>query len=108
MTPEELAQGQLDAYNEQDLDKFCSFFSDEVRIYDAHSKELLFCGMKDFRTRYAKTFSNPNLQCTLLNRIVHENVVIDHESVVGLDESVTYAVAIYHTRETTITEVHFY
>ena len=108
MTPEQLAQGQLDAYNAHDLETFCGFFSDDVRVFDAHTGELLFEGKKAFRTRYTKTLSNPKLHCTLVNRMVQENIVIDQESVVGLGEDVTHAIAIYHTRESAICEVHFY
>ena len=108
MTPEELAQGQLDAYNAHDLETFCSFFSDDIRVFDAHTGELLFSGKDDFRARYTKTLSNPKLHCTLVNRMVQENIVIDQESVVGLGDGVTHAIAIYHTNESAICEVHFY
>jgi len=108
MTPEQLAQGQLEAYNAHDIESFCSFFSDDVRVYDAHTQELLFSGKEDFRTRYTKTLSNPQLHCTLVKRMVQENIVIDQESVVGFSEEITHAVAIYHTKEQQICEVHFY
>ena len=108
MTPEQLAQGQLDAYNAHDLDTFCSFFSDDIRVFDAHTGELLFSGKELFRERYTQTLSNPDLHCTLVNRMVQENIVIDQESVVGLGDEVTHAIAIYHTHKDTICEVHFY
>ncbi|MAA77666.1 MAG: steroid delta-isomerase [Deltaproteobacteria bacterium] len=108
MTPEQLAQGQLDAYNAHDLDAFCSFFSDDIRVFDAHTGEVLFSGKKLFRERYTKTLSNSKLHCTLINRMVQENIVIDQESVVGLSEDVTHAIAIYHTSNHAICEVHFY
>ena len=46
--------------------------------------------------------------CTLVNRMVQENIVIDQESVVGLGDDVTHAIAIYHTNNDAICEVHFY
>ena len=107
-TPEALAQGQLDAYNAHDIDAFCSFFAEDVRVYDAHSNELLFSGQEEFRHRYAQRFSNTELHCTLLNRMVQGNIVIDQESVVGLREGVVHAIAIYHIEGDVISEVRFY
>ena len=108
MTPEQLAQGQLEAYNAHDLETFCRFFSEDIRVFDAHTGELLFSGKEAFRERYTKTLSNPKLHCTLVNRMVQENIVIDQESVVGLGEEVVHAIAIYHINDSAICEVHFY
>ena len=108
LTPLECAQGQLEAYNNQDIETFCSFFAEDVRVYDALTKELLFEGMEKFRERYTKSFANPKLHCTLINRMVQENIVIDQESVVGLGEEVVAAIAIYHVNDGCIQEVHFY
>ena len=107
-TPEALAQGQLDAYNAHDIDAFCSFFAEDVRVYNAHTNELLFSGQAEFRRRYTQRFANADLHCTLINRMVQGNVVIDQESVVGLREGVVQAIAIYHIEGDLISEVHFY
>jgi hypothetical protein len=108
LSPEALAQGQLNAYNKHDINTFCTFFAEDVRVYDALTKQMLFQGMDAFRARYTKSFANPKLHCTLVNRIVHDNIVIDQEFVVGLGEDVVRAVAIYHVGEGCIKEVHFY
>ena len=107
-TAEELAQGQLEAYNNHDIEAFCSFFAEDIRVYDAHTQVLLMEGMKQFRARYTKTFSNKKLHCTLVNRMTQENIVIDQESVVGLGDDTVKAIAIYHTKNDLIREVHFY
>ena len=108
LSPEELAQGQLEAYNNHDIETFCSFFSKNIQVYDAMTKEIMFSGMEAFRERYTKRFANPELHCTLVNRMVHENIVIDQESVLGLGEEVVLAIAIYHIEDGLIQEVHFY
>ena len=108
LSPEELVQGQLEAYNNHDIETFCTFFSEEILVFDALTKQLLFEGMQDFRERYIQSFANPNLHCTLVNRMVQENIVIDQESVVGLGEDIVQAIAIYHIKDGIITEVHFY
>ena len=106
--PENIAQGQLDAYNDHDLEKFCQFFAEDVKVFDAHTQDLLFEGMQAFRSRYQKTLSNPNLHCTLVNRMVQENIVIDQELVNGMGEDVVHAIAIYHIKDGQIYQVHFY
>ena len=111
-TSEELAQGQLDAYNAHDIDTFCSFFAEDIRVYDALDHSLLMEGMKQFRARYRKTFANEKLHCTLVNRMVQGDIVIDQEAVVGFgaddEDEMVKAIAIYHTRDGLIREVHFY
>ena len=105
---EELVQGQLDAYNAHNLEQFCQYFSEDIKIYDGHSNELLFEGMLAFRERYRKTFSNPKLHCTLVNRMIQENIVIDQESVVGFGAELVKAIAIYTIKDGLIQEVRFY
>jgi len=107
-SPNELVQGQLEAYNARDLERFCSYFSADVRVYDAQTRELLFEGMTAFRERYTQTFANEQLHCHLVNRIVHNHVVIDQELVTGMQEEPVHAVAIYHTQDGWISEVLFY
>lgn len=108
MTPIELVQGQLDAYNAHDIDTFCTFFAEHVEVYDGLTQEVLFTGMEAFRARYTKTFSNPNLHCHLLNRIEQDQIIIDHEEVTGLSEEVVYAIAVYQISEQIIQKVTFY
>ena len=88
--------------------RFCTYFAEDIRVYDALTKELLFEGMELFRERYTQSFSNPELHCTLVNRMVQENIVIDQESVVGLGAEIVEAIAIYHVENGCIQEVHFY
>ncbi|MBM75839.1 MAG: steroid delta-isomerase [Proteobacteria bacterium] len=109
MTPEECAQGQLEAYNAHDTERFCSYFSTDVVVLDGHTGEILFEGMDEFKKRYDERFVHKELHCTLVNRMVQENIVIDQESVVGLDPNeVTHAIAIYHVRDQKIVRVVFY
>ena len=107
-SPVELAQGQLEAYNARDINRFCAFFSPDIQVYDAHTRTLLFAGMDAFRERYTQTFANPELLCTVTQRIVQGNIVIDKEEVHGFGDALKEAIAIYHTSENYIVEVHFY
>ena len=77
-----LAQEQLDAYNQRDIEAFLKPYSDTVRIYN-FPRELIYKGKEGMRARYKPMFeSSPDLHCTLMNRMVLKDMVIDQESVV--------------------------
>ena len=108
MTPIELVQGQLKAYNNRDLETFCTYFAEDVAVFDGRSQECIITGMAAFRERYQSTFSNPNLHCLLLNRIEQGDIIIDHEEVSGIAEELVYAIAVYRIENDVIQEVRFY
>ncbi len=76
-----IAQGQLDAYNAQDLDAYCGFFAEDVVVADLNGA-VANRGVAELRARYAKTFAEfPQNRAELVNRIVLGASVIDHERV---------------------------
>jgi hypothetical protein len=100
-----LVKGQLDAYNNRDIDKFCSFYHPEVTAYRL-GQDAPFCvGMETFRKIYDDKFKNtPDLHCTLKSRIVLNNKVLDEESVVP---SGSHVVAIYEFKDGLIKDIWF-
>jgi hypothetical protein len=81
LTPLEIAQGQLDAYNIQDLDAHVAYFADDVVIADFNGAVSL-TGRVAYRERYAKVFGDfPQNKVELVNRMVLGGTVIDHERV---------------------------
>lgn len=80
ITPEMVAQQQLDAYNARDIEAFMATYADDARIFE-HPSTLLVEGAAAVRERYAARFQEPNLYARLLHRIVVGNKVIDHELV---------------------------
>lgn len=108
VTPESLAQAQLDAYNEGDLEAFLAPYSDTVKIYN-FPKVLNMKGKENMRMAYGNMFSNmPDLHCTLVNRMVSGNTVIDHESVVfRKDQPSVEVFAMYKIANDKIVEVYF-
>ena len=69
MSVEAIAQAQLDAYNAQDLDAYCAFYTDDVVIADvggAVSTE----GNAALRERYAGAFAKfPKAKFSRMRRI---------------------------------------
>ncbi|MEB1809873.1 MAG: nuclear transport factor 2 family protein [Bacillaceae bacterium] len=105
---EKLAQKQLDAYNNQNLEEFLTVYSEDVEIYEFPST-LLYKGIGKMRERYDQLFqTNPNQHAALLSRMVNNNRVIDHEHVTGRANGVdVYAIAIYEVENDHITKVWF-
>jgi uncharacterized protein (TIGR02246 family) len=108
MTPEQLAQGQLDAYNVQDLDTFMTFYADDCVIANLHG-EITSNGAAAIRARYTTTFAKfPQNKAILVNRIVNGNTVVDHEDVVRAPGGERFfACAIYTIRGGKIARVDF-
>ena len=108
MTSIDVAQAQLDAYNAQDLDWYCSYFTDDVVVADFNGP-VTGEGIDAFRTRYAGAFAQfPQNKVELLGRIAVETTVIDHERVIrGPDGPVFEVAAIYTFRGDKIARVDF-
>lgn len=108
MTPAEIAQGQLDAYNAQDLDGYMAFFAEDCVIADLNGAVTM-RGAAEIRARYAQTFAQyPENHARLVHRMVIGATVIDHEDVARAPDGPRFEVAaIYTTRDGRIARVDF-
>ncbi|GHC45179.1 nuclear transport factor 2 family protein [Streptomyces cinnamoneus] len=110
MSPEEIVDGQLAAYNAGDLEKFLSYYVDDVPVHAFPSGEVLADRSGPaFRERYGKLFaSSPDLHAELVSRVTHGRIVIDQERVTGfMGDEVRTAVALYEVGEERIERVWF-
>ena len=103
-----LAQEQLDAYNKRDIEAFLKPYSENVKVY-TFPDQLLYEGKAKMREEYSSKFNRlPDLHCQLVNRIVLNNKVIDHEEVVVMkSQPKIYAIAVYTITDGKISEVRF-
>ncbi len=103
-----ITQAQLDAYNAQDLDLYCSFFTDDVIVADVGGA-VTSNGIEAYRARYAKAFADfPQNKAELLARMPINGTVIDHERVSrGPAGPVFEVAAIYTFRGDKIARVDF-
>jgi uncharacterized protein (TIGR02246 family) len=77
----DIVQAQLDAYNAQDLDAYCDFFTEDVVVADLGGA-VTTQGLDAYREKYAGVFAQfPKNRADLLARVVLGNTVIDHERV---------------------------
>jgi imidazolonepropionase-like amidohydrolase len=105
-SPVELADQQLIAYNAHNLEAFLAPYSDSVEIYDLSTHKLQVKGKEAMRKRYSFLSNIDVLHCNLLNRIVDENFVIDHEEIT-VKNGKFYGVAIYEIKGGKIIRVWF-
>ncbi|HEY0646606.1 nuclear transport factor 2 family protein [Phenylobacterium sp.] len=81
LSPADAVQGQLEAYNAQDLDAFCAFYADDAEL-GAYGGETHTRGLAAIRERHAKLFADfPQNHARLLHRAVVGAHVVDHEHV---------------------------
>ncbi|WP_228235645.1 nuclear transport factor 2 family protein [Allomuricauda sp. M10] len=105
-SPSKIVQKQLDAYNARDIDAFLDTYSENVKLY-TFPNQLLSEGKTAMESQYGSFFENtPDLHCSIKNRIVIGNKVIDEESVTA-NGSTFSAVAIYEVANGKIVKVTF-
>jgi len=107
-TAEEVVNRQLAAYNAGDIDAFVATFSEDIEIYNARG-ELNMKGHEQLRERYGALFQRfPEQRCTIENRIIINNTVIDKERIEGRGNGrVSYAVSVNKVKDGKIVSIHF-
>ena len=109
MTPEEIVQQQVEAYNRHDLDAFSATYADDIMVYRFPSMELVLQGRAALERFYREQrFNLSELKAEIVSRISHGNKIIDEERVSGLAEGeAVRAVAIYEVLDGLIHRVWF-
>ncbi|ODU46566.1 nuclear transport factor 2 family protein [uncultured Aquimonas sp.] len=96
MSPIEVAQHQLDAYNAHDLQRFLEVYAEDVEVWRMPASEPSLRGRAALGEFYAnERFHLPALHAELVNRIAVGDTVVDHERVSGLREQPFEVVAVY-------------
>jgi hypothetical protein len=108
MTPEQVVQANLDCYNRRDIDGFMSYFSPDIKMYNFADNSVTIDGLEQYRKVYKELFDlSPNLHSTIVKRIVFDNKVIDHESIVGRrgSDGIFEIVLIYEVKDNKIYKI---
>ncbi len=109
MTPVDVVQRQLEAYNARDLEGFLATYGEDIVIYRLPVGEPSMRGKAQLADFYGKQrFKLPGLRAEIVNRIVMGNKVIDHERVFGVREQPFEAVAAYEVAGGLIRNVWFF
>lgn len=106
MSPVELVQRQLKAYNAHNLEAFAATYSETIHMVRLPATEPAITNKAELIEFYgANRFMAPNLHAEVVNRIVLGNKVIDHERITGLPNSPFECVVIYEVLEGLIQRV---
>jgi uncharacterized protein (TIGR02246 family) len=107
MSPVELIQQQVDAYNALDLEAFLAAYADDAVI--VNEGRIMMNGKTAMRERYSKLFrENLNQRVTITRRQVQGNVVTDWEHVTGRANGMEIrAIARYEVEDGLIRRVTF-
>jgi hypothetical protein len=108
MSPTDIVQRQVEAYNARDLERFVATYADDIRIFRMPATEPAIVGKAQLAEFYRMRFSVPALHAEILARIVMGNKVIDHERVQGIRQEPIEAVAIYEVFSDLIKTVWFF
>jgi hypothetical protein len=102
------AQGQLEAYNRQDIEGFLKWYTDDVEIYN-FPDELVLRGKDKMRERYVTAWKqNPDQKAKITDRIINGNTVVDKEHVTGRSNGIEVnVIAIYKIENGKIRKVYF-
>lgn len=84
MTPAEIVDRQLDAYNRHDVEAFVACYTEDARFIDAPDRVALE-GQAAFRAAYSRLFAvHPAIHARITQRIVVGRFVTDLELLEGL------------------------
>ena len=109
MTPVEVVNAQLRAYNARDIDAFAATYAEDVCIYSMpHSKLALRGKPKLIESYGSTTFKSENLRAEVLSRQVIGNKVIDHEKAWGLKAEPVELMVVYEVVNELINAVWFF
>lgn len=103
-----IAQGQLDAYNRQDLDAHVSYFADDMTIANLREEPNL-VGAAAYKERMGGVFAQfPYNKVELLGRTFIGNKILDHEKVMRAPDAQPFEViAIYTIENDKIAHIDF-
>ena len=106
MSPTEIVQRQVEAYNARDLKAFAATYSETIQMIRLPATEPAIKNKADLIEFYgANRFMAPSLHAEILNRIVLGNKVIDHERITGLPNSPFECVIVYEVENDLIQRV---
>jgi hypothetical protein len=109
LSPLEVVEKQALAYNAQNLEFYITTIADDIEMYRLPGQKLDLKGRDSVYKAFEFLNNSPDLYARILNRIVEENMIVDHEEVFFQDSKKPYyGIAIYHVKNGKINRVFFY
>ena len=109
MTPQEVVELQLEAYNAKDAEKFALTYAEDVHVLMMPNLLLAVRGREALRKHYSENvFTKTELRAEVVSRSIVGNKVTEHEVVHGLSEKPMEFVVVYEVVANLIQAVWFY
>jgi imidazolonepropionase-like amidohydrolase len=109
LSPLEVVEMQALAYNAHNLDLYMLTMHDSIQIFRLPLNTVDLEGKDSVRKGYEFLNSSPDLYARILNRIVEENMIVDHEEVFFQGATKPfYGIAIYYVRGGKIRRMYFW
>jgi hypothetical protein len=94
LTPAETVDASVKAFNAHDANAFAQYFSEDVQVFD-HPDQLKLRNRVELLATYANAFvKTPQINTTVMQRIVVGNRVVDHERVQRTPDSIPFDVIV--------------
>lgn len=105
----EIVEKQALAYNAHDVDLYMQTMADSIEMFRLPGQQIDLKGFDSVRSAYNFLKTSPDLYCRILNRIVVDNMIVDHEEVYFQGErKPRYFIAIYYVEKGKIRKVFFW
>lgn len=105
MTPLEIVNNRMEAYNNHDLNSFLTLYSEDIEIY-TYPDVLLGKGKAHLKSIFEPMLNQKSVHVDIHHQIARDSYVINHETVSYGDNKVEY-VSIYEVRDGLIQSVRF-
>lgn len=105
LTPAEIVEAQLVAYNNGDIDAFMAVFHEDISIWNLGDDKPGVKGFDKVKDVYANLFEvSPELHSKVVNRTIIGNKVLDYEYITGRggDKPPFFLIMIYEIKENKI------
>lgn len=106
VTPLDVVNVRMEAYNNHDLDAFLNAYSKDVQIHDFPNIPIGKAGHDHLRFIFESMFAEKSVSVTLHEQIEQGDYVINHETVTNNNQPTKY-VSIYQVEDGLITNVWF-
>lgn len=108
MSVTDIIDAQIDAYNRSDTDGFAATYAEDALVTRLPSGSVMAAGRGEIAAVWGAMFARSPRTCVIRNRIVQDDIVIDHERVtLHNDGRVIDAIAIYRVAGGLISHVWF-
>jgi hypothetical protein len=109
MSPAEVVDTQIAAYNARNAADFAATYAEDAHIFLMPNLKLAVRGRSALQSHYSKNvFVKEGLRAEVVSRMVVGNKVVDHEATHGLSPQPMESLVVYEVAEDLIQVVWFY